>query len=231
MIAVLAREPFPLRRYLIEEKNSLLHMSLWGRKAPHRDGLGYAYLDPEGEWHGPLRWGKGELQGMEGIPGPVDEEAILLIAHARKSSPEFRDLAEATYSHPMEADGVILAHNGTLWDHRSLWREADTDTQAIVHWLSHHWYPRTTGRLIGTLRELLEKALDYTALNLLLSARGYLYAFCCYSRDPDYYTLRYRESDGRVVVASEPGTGSWKLIPNRTLLVVDPRLRLSLLEV
>ncbi len=120
MIAVIAREPFLLRRYLIEEKSSLLHMSLWGRKAAHRDGLGYAYLNSEGKWRAPLRWGKGELQGIGGIPGPVDGEAILLIAHARKSSPEFRDFTGAAHSHPMEADGVILAHNGTLCDHRSL---------------------------------------------------------------------------------------------------------------
>jgi len=126
---------------------------------------------------------------------------------------------------------VILAHNGTLWDHRSLWREADTDTQAIVCWLSHHWQPRTTEGLIGTLRELLGKAHDHTALDLLLSARGYLYTFCCYSRDLDYYTLWYRKNDGRVAIASEPGTGAWKPISNRTLLAVDPHLRLSLCKV
>ena len=119
---------------------------------------------------------------------------------------------------------MFLAHNGTVRDAASLGDGSGTDSQRILDWLAGAWHPRTPDRLVEALRELLGLIHDYTALNLLLTDGSSLYAFCCHTRDPDYYTLHRRGGDGAVVVASEPvdGRAGWEPMPNGTLLAVGP---------
>ncbi|MDD2911982.1 MAG: class II glutamine amidotransferase [Candidatus Bipolaricaulis anaerobius] len=222
LVGALAGTPFPLRRYLLED-HGLLALSLRGAKAPHRDGVGWAYRDARGRMR-LHRWGGGALAGNDGLPGDPSPETTLLIAHARKASPEYRAMRGAIHAHPLVRDGVFLAHNGTVRDTSSLGDGNGTDSQRILDWLVRTWHPRTPDRLVEALRELLGLIHDYTALNLLLTDGSSLYAFCCHTRDPDYYTLHRRGGDGAVVVASEPvdGRAGWEPMPNGTLLAVGP---------
>lgn len=220
MLGVVSSEPFPIRRWLVDASPGLLGLSLGGKNAPHRDGLGYAFLTPNGQWR-LYRFGP-KLLAQNGIPGPIDSEALVLLAHARKSSQEYHEFRGAVHAHPFFHDGIFLCHNGTVRDTGPLGEWLGTDTRKVLLWLAQRWQPRTPEQLKECLTELLRILKDYTALNLLISDGLNLYALCAHTKDPDYFTLWVHESPGLVVVASEPADEekTWFSLRNRELLVV-----------
>lgn len=232
MLGVVSSTPFPIRWWLVDASPGLLGLSLFGKNAPHRDGLGYAFLDPLGRWK-LFRFGpKALAQG--GIPGPLDSQALVLLAHARKSSREYQEFCGAVHSHPFFYDGVFLCHNGTVRDVDRLGPGLGTDTRRILLRLAKNWRPRTLERLRECVAELLQLVQDYTALNLLISEGENLYALCAYSQNPDYFTLWFCPGEGYLAVASEPAVAEkiWVPMENREMLVLSPsgtyeRLKIS----
>jgi glutamine amidotransferase len=233
MLGFLSREPIPIRRYLVEAPRGLLHMSLHGKKAPHRDGFGYAYRNTSGRM-AVHRWGKADLDRVpDGLPGDLDPSTTLLIAHVRKASPEYGARLTDQEAHPFAVEGLLLAHNGTIRDAETLDAGAGIDSQRIARWLSRAWQPRTLEALARALGELLARVRDYTAVNLLFTEGASLYAFCCYTQDQDYYTLWYRVAGEAVIVASEPVDDgpSWQPLSNGELLHIRSELNLERLQV
>lgn len=226
MLGFLSREPIPIRRYLVEAPRGLLHMSLHGKKAPHRDGFGYAYLDGSSRI-AVHRWGKEDLDRVpDGLPGDLDSSTTLLIAHVRKASPEYGARLTDEEAHPFAVEGLVLAHNGTIRDAEALDPAPGIDSQRLARWLARAWQPRTPEALARALEELLARVRDYTAVNLLLTEGTSLYAFCRYTQDQEYYTLWYKAAGEAVIVASEPvGDGSgWQPLSNGDLLHMLPNL-------
>ncbi len=221
MLGVWSREPFPLRKWLTEASPGLLGLSLSGKKAPHRDGLGYAFLEPEGRWR-LFRFGPKAL-ASGGLPGPLEAQARLLLAHARKASPEYGKFRGALHAHPFFYDGVFLCHNGTVRDVNPLGDGLGTDSRRVLVWLARRWQPRTPEALRTALVALLSNVRDYSALNLLISEGAALYALCAYTQDPEYFTLWVHEGPEEVGVASEPADGakSWYPLKNRELLAIS----------
>lgn len=222
MLGVASREPFLIGKWLVDASPGLLGLSLQGKGAPHRDGLGYAFRDPQGQWR-LFRFGPGAL-AAPGVPGPLASPATMLLAHARKASPEYRAFRGGLYAHPFFYEGVFLCHNGTIRDLEGLGAGPGTDSQRLLFWLVRHWHPRTPARLRALLTQLLAMLQDYSALNLLLSDGLHLYALCAYTRDPDYFTLWIHEGADGLAVASEPADGAkaWNPLENHELLVVSP---------
>lgn len=227
MLAVLSAKPFPIRKWLLDANPGLLGLSLRGKNAPHRDGLGYAFRNPQGRWH-LFRFGPKAL-AREGIPGPVDREATVLLAHARKASPEFAGFRGGLYAHPFFYDGVFLCHNGTVRDIERLGPTHGTDSQRLLLWLSQRWRPRKPEALPERLRELLQSVSDFSALNLLLSEGENLYALCAFRVNPDYFTLWWCRGADFAAVASEPvdAQEDWTPMENGELLVIRPDLSLT----
>ena len=230
MLAVLSAKPFPVRKWLLDANPGLLGLSLRGKNAPHRDGLGYAFRDPEGRWH-LFRFGPQALAEAD-VPGPVYREATVLLAHARKSSPEYAKFRGGLYAHPFFYDGVFLCHNGTVRDVERLGFAHGTDSQRLLFWLCREWKPRTPERLEDCLRKLLQSISDFSALNLLLSDGKNLYALCAFRTHPEYFTLWFRKGEDLVAVASEPADaeGGWSPMENGELLAIRPNLSLSRLH-
>lgn len=208
-----------MRTRLLDAENGLLRLSLAGKNAPHRDGLGYAFRDRFGRIR-LFRFGPQALSGG-GIPGPVEEEATLLLAHARKASPEFAKKG-ALFAHPLPYAGILLCHNGTVRDRLGM--GFGTDSQQLLFWLDRAWRPRTAERLAQCLVELLSGLRDYSAVNLILSEGENLFALCAYTADPEYFTLWFRQEKTAVAVASEPGKEGWEPLANWELLSVSPDL-------
>lgn len=200
-------------------------MSVGGAHAPHRDGVGWAYRDGSGRMR-LYRWGAAALARAETLPGAPSGETTLLLAHARKASPEYRAVRGAVQAQPLVQDGLFLAHNGTIRDVAALGAGPGTDSQRLLAWLVRAWSPRTADGLLVALRDLAGRIRDFTAINLLLSEGIGLYALCLYTREPDYYTLHWREGNGVVVIASEPSDGEpgWNGLRNGDLLSVGPDL-------
>lgn len=227
MIGFVSRERIPLRRYFVAAPHSLLHMSLHGKKAPHRHGFGYLWRTEE-EAIALRRYGQEDMEKVpEALPDPLAVASTLAIGHVRKASPLYRVHTGATDAHPFAEWGVFLAHNGTIHDADVLDPGPGIDSQKLARWLAHAWWPRTPAGLAAALGKLLATVRDFTAIDLLLTEGTSLYALCCYSRNPDYYTLWVREGEDAVIVASEPvdGEPGWVPMGNRELLWVTPDLK------
>lgn len=222
MLAVASKDPFPIRRWLVEASPGLLGLSLQGKNAPHRDGLGFAFRDLLGQWK-LFRFGPKALS-LGGIPGPLDAQARLLLAHARKASPDFQHFSGGLYAHPFFYDGIFLCHNGTVCDVHKLGFSWGTDSQQLTFWFARNWHPRCPERFEELATELLQLLQDYSALNLLLSDGERIYVLCAYTRDPDYFTLWFHAGEDFLAVASEPAdlTRSWVPLENHEILVIFP---------
>ncbi|MGQ9699492.1 MAG: class II glutamine amidotransferase [Candidatus Bipolaricaulaceae bacterium] len=231
MLGAWGRTPFPIRQWLVDASPGLLGLSLFGKKAPHRDGLGYAFLGPDGRWR-LFRFGPKALAG-ENLPDPLASQAHLLLAHARKASPEYSGFRGAVHAQPFFYDGIFLCHNGTVRDVGRLVEGLGTDSRRVLLWLARHWQPRTPEKLRDSLSELLQLLESYSALNLLIAHGPHLYALCAYTSDSEYFTLWVYEGPEGGAVASEPADRekSWDPLGNHELLMVSPagvseRLRL-----
>lgn len=149
------------------------------------------------------------------------------IGHVRyASNPE---TVCAANSHPFQALGVTLAHNGTFYG--KIGAEGDarkvSDTVVFLELLENRWMERTLAGLSDTLRRILsERELvgEYSAANLLIAAGDALFAFRRYRRNGEYYTLYLNSGDGLAVVASEPldADPGWRLLADGELVELSP---------
>jgi predicted glutamine amidotransferase len=131
----------------------------------------------------------------------------------------------AANSHPFQALGVTLAHNGTFYG--KIGAEGDarkvSDTVVFLEHLEDRWKERTLPGLSETLRGILsDRALvgDYSAANLLIATGDALFAFRRFHRNGDYYTLYLKSGEGIAVVASEPldADPGWRLLADGELV-------------
>ena len=177
----------------------------WERRpgGNHPDGWGIA-------------WRAGDEIRMVKSGNPTASDPLLsgmriqtdrFIGHVRyASNPE---TVCAANSHPFQALGVTLAHNGTFYG--KIGAEGDarkvSDTAVFLELLENRWMERTLEGLSETLRRILsagEMVGDYSAANLLIATGNELFAFRRFHRNGDYYSLYLKPGDGLSVVASEP---------------------------
>jgi predicted glutamine amidotransferase len=156
------------------------------------------------------------------------------IGHVRyASNPE---TVFAANSHPFQAMGVTLAHNGTFYG--KVGAEADarkvSDTVVFLELLEDRWTERTLEGLSETLRGILsdhELVGAYSAANLLIAADNEIFAFRRFQRNGEYYTLYLKSGDGLAVVASEPldADAGWRLLADGELVELSPGAPRSIL--
>ena len=145
------------------------------------------------------------------------------IGHVRyASNPE---TVCAANSHPFQALGVTLAHNGTFYGKIGAEGEARkvSDTVVFLELLEDRWVERSLEGLSETIRGILsdrELVGEYSAANLLIAAGDRMFAFRRYQRNGDYYTMYLKSGEGLTVVASQPldaGPG-WRLLADGELV-------------
>jgi glutamine amidotransferase len=224
MIAFSSSEPRDVTPYLASlarfcESGNLVDG--WERRpgGNHPDGWGVAWRVGD-----EIRMVKGGNPAssdplLSGIGAATDR----FIGHVRyASNPE---TVCAANSHPFQALGVTLAHNGTFYG--KIGEEGDarkvSDTLVFLELLENRWMERTLEGLSETLRKILtarEMVGEYSAANLLIAAGGALFAFRQYRRNGEYYTLYLNSGDGISVVASEPldADPGWRLLGNGELV-------------
>jgi predicted glutamine amidotransferase len=231
MLGFMSRQPVPIEWYLWKVPRSLHWLSLNGCKAPHRDGYGLVYKDNNGAMRLD-KWGREALTqaGDQRLPELDNIKTTLLIAHARQASVGYKHMTTSAEAHPFFENGIYLAHNGTIKDAGNLDAGEGTDTQKLLRWLTANWTTRNLSSLEEALQKLLKEAKDYTGIDLLITEGSSLYAFCCYRREPGYYTLHYRIADGLAIVASEPldkDPKKWQPLANGELLEITPDLEIK----
>jgi predicted glutamine amidotransferase len=224
MIAFSSSEPRNVAPYLASlarfcESGNLVDG--WERRpgGNHPDGWGVAWRAGD-----EIRMVKG---GNPAVSDPllfsIGAATDRFIGHVRyASNPE---TVCAANSHPFQALGVTLAHNGTFYG--KIGSEGDdrkiSDTAVFLELLENRWMERTLEGLSETLRGILsarELVGEYSAANLLIAAGDSLFAFRRYRRNGEYYTLYLNSGDGVSVVASEPldAHPGWRLLADGELV-------------
>jgi predicted glutamine amidotransferase len=149
------------------------------------------------------------------------------IGHVRYASDP--ETVCAANSHPFQALGVTLAHNGTFFG--KIGEEAGarkiSDTVVFLQLLENRWKERTLSGLSEALRGLLsdrDLVGEYSAANLLIATGNALYAFRRFHRYGEYYTLYLNSGEGLTVVASEPldADPGWRLLADGELVELSP---------
>ena len=139
-------------------------------------------------------------------------------------------------SHPFQALGVTLAHNGTFYG--KIGAEGDarhvSDSVVFLEILADRWTERTLPGLSEALRGILsdrELVGEYSASNLLIAVGNRLFAFRRDQRDGEYYTLYLKSREGLTVVASQPldGSDGWRLLADGELVELSPSAPRSML--
>lgn len=235
MIAFSSSEPRDVATYLASlarfcESGNLVDG--WERRpgGNHPDGWGVA-------------WRAGDEIRMVKSGNPAASDPLLsemgavtdrFIGHVRYASDP--GTVCATNSHPFQALGVTLAHNGTFYG--KIGAEGDarkvSDTVVFLELLENRWLERTLEGLSDTLRRILsepEIVGKYSAANLLIAAGDALFAFRRYQRNGDYYTLYLKSGDGIAVVASEPldADPGWRLLADGELVELSQGVPRSVL--
>jgi glutamine amidotransferase len=228
MIAFSSNEPRDIAPYLASlarfcESGNLVDG--WARRpgGNHPNGWGVA-------------WRAGDELRMVKSGSPAASDPLLFgtravtdrfIGHVRyASNPE---TVCAANSHPFQALGVTLAHNGTFYG--KIGAEGDarrvSDTMVFLELLEDRWVERTLAGLSETLRGILsdhDLVGEYSAANLLIATGDVLFAFRRYQRNGEYYTLYLNSGDGLAVVASEPldADPGWRLLGDGELVELSP---------
>jgi predicted glutamine amidotransferase len=141
-------------------------------------------------------------------------------------------------THPFTDGHVAFAHNGSVLSPASLdevvapqvarLRRGTTDSERYFLALLTRLQAGATPR--EALRETVDEiaaTLPFTSLNCLLLTPDELIGVCRYDpagpledKDPEYYRLRYRITDGAVVISSSGWGRDWQELANGDLLVV-----------
>jgi predicted glutamine amidotransferase len=224
MVAFASAEPRDVVPYLASlarfcESGNLV--AGWERRpgGNHPDGWGVA-------------WRAGDEIRMVKSGNPAASDPLLFGMHAETdrfighvryaSNPE---TVCAANSHPFQALGVTLAHNGTFYG--KIGAEGDarkvSDTVVFLERLEDRWVERTLAGLSEALQGILtdrELVGDYSAANLLIAAGNELFAFRRYQRNGEYYTMYLNSGEGITVVASEPldADPGWRLLADGELV-------------
>ena len=157
----------------------------------------------------------------------VRAETDRFIGHVRYASDP--GTVCAANSHPFQALGVTLAHNGTFYG--KIGAEGDarkvSDTVVFLELLADRWTERTLPGLSEALRGILsdrELVGEYSASNLLIAVDERLFAFRRYQRNGDYYTLYLKSGEGLTIVASQPlnADPGWRLLADGELVELFP---------
>lgn len=228
MIAFASAEPQDVAPYLVALGRFCASGNLvagWERRpgGNHPDGWGIA-------------WRVGDEMRMVKSGNPAASDPLLsgvrattdrFLGHVRYASN--RETVRAENSHPFQAQGITLAHNGTFYG--KIGAEGDernvSDTVVFLEILTDRWKDRTFSGLAEALRGILsdrELAGEYSAANLLIAAAGGLFALRRYRRNADYYTLYRKDGEGFTVVASQPldTDPDWRLLEDGELVELIP---------
>lgn len=226
-----------------------------GAAPGHRDGWGIAYADANGA----LRYaGRSTADaatdpaytealdtlaagaGARGVAGASEDQAarssrIVMLAHVRKMTLGAKAIEN---THPFLAEGLALAHNGTVHGFAA---PGQNDTRALfARLLDERRRGASVGDALVALARDVEARSTFTSLTLLVTDGASLWGLRLVGNDPvacapeacasDYYTLGHATlADGSVVLSQEHevlGLAGWTPIADGALVHVDPHGRI-----
>jgi len=151
----------------------------------------------------------------------------LVICHNRKASSAQRtsELSSHPFKRQFGESEVAFCHNGTVTSMvEEAKRHGRVDTELFFEAILAGQNELTLESVAWRVSELA-RSQKFTSLTGLLLTPGVLFAWRLFSdeRLSNYYTLSRHETEGRVIIASEPidTSSGWALIPNGTMCCVS----------
>lgn len=235
MVAFSSAEPLDVAPYLASLARFCASGNLvggWDRRpgGNHPNGWGVAWRSGD-----EIRMVKsGNPAASDPLLSDVRARTDRFIGHVRYASDP--ETVCAANSHPFQALGVTLAHNGTFYGEIGAEGNARkvSDTVVFLERLADRWMERTLPGLSEALRGILsdrDLVGEYSAANLLVAVGDRLFAFRRFHRNGDYYTLFLKSGEGLTVVASQPldEEAGWRLLADGELVELAPGAPRSLL--
>jgi len=200
----------------------------------HKDGWGITISNGSQTAMVPLIRQLGSAYGSAGYREALNslpDQPEILLCHLRKASDNIPITLSNT--HPFVDHGWGVIHNGTIYQAQSLPRDPhlvftseNSDTEHLFHYLLTKIKQRPADKTLSAAiaDAATTVALDYTALNLLLSNGRDLYVLRNFQKHADYYTLYYYEVSSGFIICSQPieldcfDPGHWTLIADKSLL-------------
>ncbi len=134
----------------------------------------------------------------------------ILIAHARAAS---RGSVKIENTHPFVIGGMVLAHNGTVYDlepPKGTVPKGESDSELLALTLAERYAQNgDLGRAITSLIIEDVRPREFSAAVLLVSDGRTLFGYRDFASDDraSYYDLRIAEGDGHVVLYQETAMG------------------------
>lgn len=193
-----------------------------------------------------MAWATGDGVAVAKAPDPARTSAEFArmssehlsdagFVHLRQATPGLSVRPENT--HPFTDGKVAFGHNGRVVPPASLDRLVPASLLATMagDTDSERYYLAVQARLaelgpagaLATVVQRISTGHEYTSLNSIFLTPDALYAVCQFDPaaaeargDPDYFRLRYRVTDGAVVVASTGWGSGWDTLDNGELLTI-----------
>jgi glutamine amidotransferase len=143
----------------------------------------------------------------------------VLVAHAR-SAFENRDI-KVENNMPFNDDKYVFIFNGELRGVR-LREEGRIGAEKIFNFIKRF----DKGDLVSAVQRafgIIEKRSTYVrAMNLIIADSEKAVVGTYFNEDPDYFTLRSKKGDKKLMLCSEPfpGESGWTDVPNRSIRIV-----------
>lgn len=143
-----------------------------------------------------------------------------LLAHARSA---FKDEGiQVENNMPFQNGDFIFIFNGELQGVK-IKEQGRIGAEKIFNFILRFHQ----GDLLQTLNkglEIIKKRTTYfRAINIIMSDKNRVVVSSEFNEDDDYFTMRYKKMDDRLIISSEPypGESDWQKIPNRTTKVFE----------
>lgn len=204
LLYVRSRVPFEIRPHL--EKLAVIAKN---SKEYQGHGWGCAYLE-NGAWK------------IHKKVTPIWDEDLMefgqttvFLAHARSA---FQDKDIGIQNNmPFHDNGYVFIFNGELRGVK-INEKGRIGAEKIFNYIRRF----DRGDMLAAMSKginIIQKRTDYVrALNAIIADKQKAYVVSIFNEDPDYFTLRRKESD-KLMVSSEPypGESDWQSIPNNTI--------------
>lgn len=156
----------------------------------------------------------------------IDHSKAILV-HLRKSS--WPGTSTADHAHPFSHKNILLAHNGTVHDYKTLLHKITGEDRPSADALDSEVYFRYVMNFASLgLEKAFRKAVQhikryntYSSLTCIFSNGNMLYGYREYSQNPEYYSLYHAPFGDTSVICSQPLSPrlQWKILSRGKLLV------------
>ena len=143
----------------------------------------------------------------------------ILFAHLRKAS---RGSINLENTHPFVNDPCIFMHNGTVY----FPDQSGSDSKHYFSLLRAQSASDPPGKYAQMLESLKSQEIGYSSLSSMLATQENVWVYREFSRNPQYYTIYYREQSTYTIICQEKikigdMSGEWQEVPKNSFLSIN----------